>query len=228
MRLFIACIVILGLIKPLEAGFQYSFGFDQPTYIVTPGGPAVSLQLRLTETTFDGDVPRLANGGDNGFFQFGLNVNYGTFTGAQSVFTSFTPFGGGLDQPGAPAIDTSVANNVKLQYFTTSLSGLEVGVFGANSTATAVLGTFLFTNPVGLGTTTLSLSDRNPALPFQDNIFADGFVIDSVATYNSSNITAVPEPSSMVFAVVMTAAAAFRYRRRILKKDELSPKLKNF
>jgi hypothetical protein len=221
MQRLLALVVILCGINPIAfGGFSYSFEFDQANYNVAPGDGPISIQLLLREETNNGSIPRLATGGENGFFQMGLNVNYATFTGGQSMFSTFTP-APGISEEGNPAV-LSLANNVQIQYFSAdATNGLEVGALGPNTTAIAVLGTFTFTNPNVIGVTTLTLSDRDPAIGFIDNIFTDGTSIDFsdaandlFVSFGSSTITvavtAVPEPTSLGIAGIAFGAFAIR------------------
>jgi hypothetical protein len=70
-----------------------------------------------------------------------------------------------------------------------------------------------------IGVTTLTLSDRDPAIAFIDNIFTDGTGIDFsdaannlFVSYGSSTITitAVPEPTSLGIAGIAFGAFAIR------------------
>jgi hypothetical protein len=136
------------------------------------------------------------------------------------MFSTFTP-APGISEEGNPAV-LSLANNVEIQYFSAdATNGLEVGAFGPNTTAIAVLGTFTFTNPNVIGVTTLTLSDRDPAIGFIDNIFTDGTSIDFsdaandlFVSFGSStitvSITAVPEPTSLGIAGIAFGAFAIR------------------
>ena len=218
-RLLALVLVISCGANPIAfGGFSYSFEFDQTNYNVAQGGGPISIQLLLREETNDGSIPRLATGGENGFFQMGLNVNYATFTGGQSTFSSFTP-AAGISEEGNPAV-LSLVNNVEIQYYSAdAINGLEVGAFGPNSTAIAVLGTFTFTNPNVIGVTTLKLSDRDPSIGFIDNIFTDGTSIDFsdpannlFVSFGSATITvtAVPEPTSLGIAGIALGAFAIR------------------
>jgi len=231
-RLLALVLVILCGANPIAfGGFSYSFEFDQANYNVAPGGGPISIQLLLREETNDGSTPRLAIGGENGFFQMGLNVNYATFTGGQSMFSTFTP-APGISEEGNPAV-LSLVDNVQIQYFSAdAINGLEVGAFGPNTTAIAVLGTFTFTNPNVIGVTTLTLSDRDPAIGFIDNIFTDGTSIDFsdaannlFVSYGSSTITvaiaAVTEPTSLGIGGI--AFGAFAIRRWKQKRKESAP-----
>lgn len=219
MQRLLAFLVTLCVANPIAfGGFSYSFEFDQANYNMEQGGGPISIQLLLREETNDGSTPRLATGGENGFFQMGLNVNYATFTGGQSTFSTFTP-ALGISEEGNPAV-LSLVNDVQIQYFSAdAINGLEVGAFGPNTTAIAVLGTFTFTNPNVIGVTTLTLSDRDPAIAFIDNIFTDGTSIDFsdaannlFVSYGSSTITitAVPEPTSLGIAGIALGAFAIR------------------
>lgn len=219
-RLFALIVILCGATPIAFGGYSYSFEFAQANYNMELGGGPITIDLLLREVTTDGFTPRLATGDANGFFQMGLNVNYATFTGGQSTFNTFTP-APGISEEGIPPIDVTLVDNVQIQYFSADAdNGLEVGAFGPNSTAVAVLGTFTFTNPNVIGVTTLTLSDRDPAIEIIDNIFTDGTSIDFTdaannlfVSYGSTTITitAVPEPTSLGIAGI--AFGAFVIRR---------------
>lgn len=218
MRYLLAIVMLACLSKSSFAGFLYTFEFNQPTYQYTPGGSNVSLQLILKESTNAGSVPRLSVGGNNGFFQMGLTIDYGTFSGAQSTFVSFTP-SVGINQPGNPAIDLSTSNRVSLQYFSAdATAGFESGNVGANGTTSVILGTLAFSAPTGFGTTNLTLRDRNTNPGNDDNIFTDFTVIDSVATYGTASITAVPEPST----ILLSSLSAFSFGLYLRRKSKVA------
>jgi len=216
MRYLFSILIALSIARSSIGGFTYSLEFNQPTYQYTPGGSDVSLQLILKESTNGDSVPRLSVGGSDGFFQMGLSIDYGTFSGSQSTFVSFSP-STGINQPGSPSIDLSSPNRVSLQYFSAdAFNGYEFGNVGANGTASVILGTFAFSAPTGVGTTTLTLRDRNASLA--DNTFADKTVIDSIATYGTASITAVPEPSS----ILLSSLGALYFARYLRRKSKIS------
>ncbi|MBU6174949.1 MAG: hypothetical protein KGQ60_14150 [Planctomycetes bacterium] len=216
MKYLLSILIAFGIARPSIGGFTYSLEFNQPTYQYTPSGSDVSLQLILKESTNGGSVPRLSMGGSDGFFQMGLTIDYGTFSGAQSTFVSFTP-SNGFNQPGNPSIDLSNPNRVSLQYFSTdAFNGYELGNVGANGTTSVILGTVAFSAPTGVGTTTLTLRDRNAILA--DNTFADKTVIDSIATYGTASITAVPEPSP----ILLSSLGALYFARYLRRRSRVS------
>ena len=218
-RLFALIVILCGANPIAFGGYSYSFEFAETNYNVALGGGPITIDLLLREETNDGSTPRLATGGENGFFQMGLNVNYATFTGGQSMFSAFTP-APGISEAGNPPINVTLVNNVQIQYYSAdATNGLEVGAFGPNTTAVAVLGTFTFTNPNVIGVTTLTLSDRDPAIDIIDNIFTDGTSIDFTdaannlfVSYGSTTITitAVPEPTSLGIAGITFGAFVIR------------------
>ena len=217
-RLFALIVILCGATPIAFGGYSYSFEFAETNYNVALGGGPITIDLLLREVTTDGLTPRLAIGLENGFFQMGLNVNYATFTGGQSTFSAFDP-APGISLEGNP-IDVSLVNNVQIQYYSgDATKGLEVEPSKPNE-AVAVLGTFTFTNPNVIGVTTLTLSDRDPAIDISDNIFTDFTSIDFTdaaqnlfVSYGSTTITitAVPEPTSLGIAGI--AFGAFVIRR---------------
>jgi hypothetical protein len=218
MRFLLALILAFSISRSSFGGFTYAFEFDQPTYQYTPSGSNVSLQLMLKESATGGDIPRLSVGGSNGFFQMGLTIDYGTFSGAQSTFVSFTP-SSGFDRPGTPSVDLSTANRVSLQFFSAdAFNGYEFGSVGANGTTSVILGTLAFSAPSGYGTTNLLLRDRNTTAGMNDNVFTDTTVIDSTASYGTASITAVPEPSSLLFS----SLGALYFARYLRRKSRVS------
>ncbi len=84
--LITSLLCVVAYAAPQLQAQTYTLGFDQEQYVVAPGD-SVSLTLVLTEETGTGQTARLAAGGDNGLFGFGLGLNFSTVSGGSNGST---------------------------------------------------------------------------------------------------------------------------------------------
>ncbi len=194
----------------------YEFAFEQSSYTVVEGS-TVDITFLLRETVTNGDVARLAVGGNDGLFAFGLNADFGSFTGgAGSTVASASDVAieAIFDDAGANSV-ALVGSSVDVNGNTSNGNGIEIA-----ATAPDVYELTLATLTVTAGdlgsVTTFTLDDHtNTAGIF--SLFADAFVADSVAAYGSTEVTvvsAIPEPASTLILFGVATMGLVRRRRR--------------
>lgn len=213
MKILYTLIVAFSFASPVFSGFQYFVEFDQTSYTAAPGA-SVTVGLQLREVTTLGDTPRLFVGGADGLGGFDVLMNNATFSGGQSVL----PSGGASWAPNAGAFNFAstvfVPNtSLRVQDAASSANGAEIG------TAILQLGTFTFLTPnVPVSSTTLTLSPGgSPAFLFMDGFSntTPGASFSFGSATISVNVSAVPEPSTMLLAALAgTGAGIQRLWRR--------------
>lgn len=83
--LIASLIFIASAVTQLQAQ-TYTLGFDQAQYNVEPNG-STALRVILTEQISSGQAARLATGGDNGLFGFGLGLDFSAVSGGTNGST---------------------------------------------------------------------------------------------------------------------------------------------
>ena len=195
---------------------SYEFVFEQSDYTVTEGS-TVDMTFLLRETVTGGETARLAVGGNDGLFTFGVNADFSSATGgAASTVASAS------DVAINAIFDDTAINSV-------ALVGSSVDIFGATSNGSTGLEVApaspdvyeieLATITVTAGdvgsVTTYTLADHtNTAGIF--SVFTDTFIADTIATYGSADVTvtAVPEPTSALLLVGVAGMGLIRRRKR--------------
>ena len=186
----------------VRAGLVYELLFDQASYSGATGGSvAVGLILRETATSPDANLITNTNGVTTGNVQ----VNWdGGLAGARVTNLGDVSNGPGFISAGGtltPATDVEI---LQLSFGATG-SLVSAGVREVN------LGTLAFTLPATPSITTINFSDPRVA-PFDDLVIGSGtsaVVIDTLVSYGSATINAIPEPSSFgLLALVISGVAA--------------------
>jgi energy-converting hydrogenase Eha subunit C len=194
----------------------YEFAFEQSSYTVVEGS-TVDITFLLRETVTNGDTARFAVGDNDGFFAFGVNADFSSFTGGAGSTVAATS-----DVAINAIFDDSTANDVALVGSTVDINGNSSNGNGIEIAETSpdvyelTLATLTVTAGELGSVTTFSLDDHtNTGGIF--SLFADAFVIDSVATYGSTEVTvvsAIPEPASTLILVGVAGLGLVRRRRR--------------
>lgn len=86
MRRLIALLILFASAATQLQAQTYTLGFNQTQYDAEPNG-SVALRVVLTEQISSGQTARLATGGDNGLFGFGLGLDFSTVSGGSSGST---------------------------------------------------------------------------------------------------------------------------------------------
>ncbi|QEG22749.1 PEP-CTERM sorting domain-containing protein [Mariniblastus fucicola] len=216
---FLATFANFAGVAESKADQVYELVFEQPEYYVVEGS-SVEVSIMLRETVTDGDVARLATGGFDGLVNFGICADFATSTGgAASTIESVS--GVSLN----PLFNDSLLNDLGILGDRLDLFGSTTNIFGGVEVGSDVgtpdvyeleLATLLVdAGDVG-NVTTYNLSDHeNPLLL---STFADGQLIDSVASYGGVNIfvtSAVPEPASATLLFGVGAALLLQRRRSL-------------
>jgi hypothetical protein len=182
------------------------------TYSISVVGPNIvdinlpfTLDIVLTETATAGEATLL---GDPNIGVFQGNFRVGR-TGAGNIdITGVT---------GSASFDSFITSNftadgAELVQQDLDLAATPTGFFVSPGTYQILLGTISL-NASTLGSNTFTMADYDPA--GNDLVLGDGTVLDSVVTYNSLNITAVPEPSSVILlSLAGTLFVAVKVRRK--------------
>lgn len=196
---WLAGLWVMGAANWSSADQIYDIDFDQSSYIVAPGG-TIDVTILLRETVTGGDTARLAPGNNDGIFFMGVGLDFSSVaSGPGSIIGAET------DVTINPQFNDSFVNDIDLDLgasmlivdaATTDPNGIEVGPVSAN-VYEVELATITFTAGALGSVTDLTLSD-NPDLASL-TVFADSFVIDSIASYGSSSISVatVPEPTAL-------------------------------
>jgi hypothetical protein len=189
------------------AGYAFQFADSSGNYtnnFSTTVGSTVAVEVFLVQS-----------GGSTGLTSTGLT--------AAGVSLSFNQAIANVPNTSAitpnPAFDTnqtSVGTGIAKLNEQSTVGPVFAPSSGPNAGA-ILLGTFTFTG-VSLGTTT-AVTGLPQAPPFQNNVLADGTLLDSMISNSSAVITVVPEPGTLVLTSVLAfggvAGAAWRrYRRR--------------
>ncbi|QEG24152.1 PEP-CTERM sorting domain-containing protein [Mariniblastus fucicola] len=209
-------LAIVALVACCSQGFAqtYSLGYDQTRYDVSPGD-SVDVTLILTEEIADGETARLAGGGTDGLFAFGLGVDYSSFTGGASgsTFGSIT-FNSDFLQSDPDFVQVFDSGSV-VSFETSETSGQGVsGMMISPNEYQLELATLSFDAGAINSLTTLQLRTgeapvTNPAL-----FFADGET--PAVGFGSTQIfvNAVPEPGSAAILAIVAGVGVLRRRRK--------------
>lgn len=185
----------LALAGTASAAPVYSYYFVEPTYTVSPGATA-NVLVYLEEFTPEGDTPRFAPGNGVTFASLLLSAS-----DSDAAFDSFT---------NAASWDSS---------FTTDLGG---GLFELSLLSPLATPVTASEDPLDLGTRRLLLGvlaiEAGPVEGSTDFVAsysdlgistADESIIDAVSSANFT-VTIVPEPTSAIWVLLLTAGLTRR------------------
>jgi hypothetical protein len=214
-RSFLLLIAIFaGCLSSQANGDQiYELIFDAPEYIVA-AGDTVDVQILLRETVTNGDIARLASGGNDGIFAIGVNLDFSNVVGGPG--SEFFGIGDVTFNPqfdDTPTYQADVASSMANLYAATTnfSTGIEVPPVSAD-VFEVEFATISFTAGVEGSVTNLELGDNDNQALF--SLFADGTNLNELVTYGSSSIIvqSVPEPGSM--AVLALGGIGLLIRRK--------------
>ena len=198
-----------------DAYQTYDFVFEQSNFNVTEGS-TVDIDFLLRETITGGETARLAVGGGDGLFFYGVNADFSIFTGtAGSTVASDADvaINAIFDDPDS-SVDLLAGSVDILGGTEDSDEGINVAPVSPN-VFEVNLGTITVTAGDVGSVTTISLADHtNTAAVF--TLFTDGTIIDDIATYGSTDVTvvAVPEPTSALILAGIAGIGLIQRRRK--------------
>ena len=207
MKVFcLAILIALSVVGVSEASLAYAFRFS-PSAPVGVGPQEVSIYLDEVAT---GEATKLdVYGLATANFAVQLS-NPLAFTGATTGFVDDPVFG---------------LTSASVDLTTAGIVSFAQNTFDVPSLANGTLGTSTFPNiaSILLGKVKFDLSLADSGTLTTVNIAANDFLLGDLSSVNSIasatfNITAVPEPTSMVFAGILGVSGLLTYRRRRQKK----------
>ncbi len=221
-------VALLVGVETADAGFDFSFNFDQPDYIVPPGGTVnARVFLRQTGVPDVGQVNILGGTGAVGMTGTGVRVTFGTGpNGAQVLSPSDITGNAAFDNFGFPPFVIVNSSSAILSQSTLGAPVLGTGL--APNTYDLLLGTFKLTAGAVPGQVTIGASI--PLSPHSNDNVADTSplpsVLSSIASTSATitiGSTVVPEPSSLLQGltglVLVAGLACWRRAAHAVRMD---------
>lgn len=228
---FAVCVCAL-LTSESRAQNVYEFLFSQSTYTAANPGDTVPVSVILRETVSGGATARLAPGLDDGLISFAVQTLFGNVTGgpgstvasAADVTSNPSPTRFSTDEEIIEVLPTFLnIDSTESSAVAGVVDGLGVnGVLTTPGVYELELFDVDFTAGAAGSVTTLELADLTAfdGFPFftpTENFFADSLVIDTTATFGTSQIVvegnAVPEPGSLLALGALMMGGMLRRRR---------------
>lgn len=208
-----------------QAGYQFQFADSSgnaTTSFSVNEGSTVDIRVYLFQSSPD---TGLSSG--NGLNSGAVGVTFGNAAAARvqgvgditpntGSNAGSTPFDGSFRSLDVGGSTTTAVASV---YMNTAGTGVTAPTTGADANR-ILLGTFKFTGVTAGDSSTLTV-DPNPTEGFDDNVLANGTVLDSLINPQTAviTVTAVPEPSSLLLAgLPLVSFAAAALRRRFCRK----------